>query len=181
MNMLSGFSSHIVTSWSLSGAKVSICISAIEESTFLIWLGNLPYPKLQAYVQSLLDTKNLGDLEDLVDGMDLSEEWGEQNLSLEGHADSNWSTKCIEALRADGTEELFIFVDPRPTPQREIWQNCVRNKQRRMGWKYPPEIYATRFRRHGSKDPLKGMEIERIILQLNGVHFPCLSIYAKDK
>ncbi|EFR03322.1 hypothetical protein MGYG_06319 [Nannizzia gypsea CBS 118893] len=115
--------------------------------------GNLPYPKLQVYVQSLIDTKNLGDLEDLVDGMDLSEEWGEQNLSLEGHADSNWSENCIEALIADGTEEMFIFIDPSPTPQREIWQKCVRNKQRRLGWKYSPEIYATRYRRHGSKDP----------------------------
>lgn len=44
---------------------------------------------------------------------------------------------------------------PTPVPRREIWTDSVRNEQRRIGWKYPPEIYATRFRRRGSasKDP----------------------------
>ncbi|KAI9930326.1 hypothetical protein ASPWEDRAFT_67699 [Aspergillus wentii DTO 134E9] len=37
-------------------------------------MGSLPYPKLDVYTQSLLDTKNGVDLEDIIDAMDLSEE-----------------------------------------------------------------------------------------------------------
>lgn len=35
-----------------------------------------------------MDTKNGVDLEDLIGGMDLSEEWGEQNLDLKGYTDT---------------------------------------------------------------------------------------------
>lgn len=104
-------------------------------------------------MQSLLDTKSGVDLEDLIDGMDLSEEWGEQNLDLEGHTDTEWLEGIIDALQKDGRDEMSIWIDPDPVPRRQLWQEFVQNKQRRMGWKYPPEIYATRFRRHGSKDP----------------------------
>lgn len=37
-----------------------------------------------------MDTKNGVDLEDLIGGMDLSEEWGEQNLDLKGYTDTKW-------------------------------------------------------------------------------------------
>lgn len=104
-------------------------------------------------MQSLLDTKNGVDLEDLIDGMDILEEWGEQNLDLEGHTDTKWLEGIIDTLLKDGRDEMSIWVDPDPVPRRQIWQEVIRNKHRRMGWKYPPEIYATRFRRHGSKDP----------------------------
>ena len=30
-----------------------------------------------------------------------------------------------------------------------------RTRQARMGWKYDPKIYATRYRRHGEADPRK--------------------------
>jgi len=40
------------------------------------------------YAQSLIDTKNSVDLQDLIDGMNLSEEWGEENLDLEGTTDT---------------------------------------------------------------------------------------------
>ncbi|KAL1984729.1 hypothetical protein VTN96DRAFT_8762 [Rasamsonia emersonii] len=115
--------------------------------------GGFPYPKLPVYAESLIVTKNFVDLQDLIDGMNLSEEWVEENLNLEGNTDTEWLERYIQALREDGVKEMFIFVDPTPVPRREIWQELVRNKQRHMGWKYPPEIYATRWRRHGSKDP----------------------------
>src|SRR5947209_2832570 len=105
------------------------------------------------YVQSLIDTRILTDLEDLVDGMDLPKWWGEENLDLEGQTDTKWATDCISALRADGMDPVLIFIDPDPSPRRQIWKACVQQKQKRMGWKYSPELYATRFRRYGSKDP----------------------------
>lgn len=104
-------------------------------------------------MQSLVDTKNGVDLEDVIDGMNLSEEWGEQNLDLGGHTDVKWLEDYADTLREDGRDEMFIFIDSAPVSRHQMWREFVLNKQRRMGWKYPPEIYATRFRRHGSKDP----------------------------
>lgn len=104
-------------------------------------------------MQSLLDTLRLAEMETLIDGMDPSEGWGEENLMLDGCTDSEWADRYIETLREDGVEDMFIFFDNWPTPRRTVWQKAVRNKQRRLGFKYPPERYATRYRRHGSKDP----------------------------
>lgn len=124
--------------------------------TLIIIAASLPYPKLHVYAQSLIDTQNGVDLEDLIDGMDLTEEWGEQNLDLEGDTDSQWAQERGEALTADGAK--FTVINPNAVPRRQYWQESVRNKKRRLGWKYSPEMYATRFRRHGSKDPrLRGM------------------------
>ena len=137
-----------------NGVKVSFGYYPFpRESHLTLQPGGLPYPKLPVYVQSLMDTKTGVDLEDLIDGMDLSEEWGEQNLDLEGYTDTKWLEGYFGAFREDGRDEMFISIDPTPVSRRQMWQEFVRNKQRRMGWKYPPEVYATRFRRHGSKDP----------------------------
>lgn len=136
--------------WSLG--KVFLLYLGILHSN-LNFQGNLPYPKLSVYMQSLIDTKSFVDLADLVDGMNPPEEWGELNLNLNGYTDMGWLEKRVGALREDGTQDMFIFVDSRPVSQRGIWQDIVRSKQRRMGWKYSPERYATRFRKHGSKDP----------------------------
>lgn len=93
------------------------------------------------------------DLEDLIDGMKPSEEWGEQNLDLEGYTDIVWLENFYEAFREDGVDEMFISIDPTPVERRKMWKEYVGAKQRRMGWKYSKEVYATRFRRHGSGDP----------------------------
>lgn len=115
--------------------------------------GGLPYPKLPVYVQSAIDSKSLLDLEELVDGMNLAEEWGHRELDLEGHTDTKWLEDYAQAFRDDGVDEMFIFVDPTPVSRKEIWTHAVRNKHRRLGWKYSPETHATRYRKYGSKDP----------------------------
>jgi hypothetical protein len=50
----------------------------------------LPYPTLPVYAQSLLDGKLGVDLDDLIDGMNLTIECGERNLDLEGTVDAGW-------------------------------------------------------------------------------------------
>jgi hypothetical protein len=83
----------------------------------------LPLPALKPFVQSLLDSNNLVDLEDAVDGMDIQEEWAaEVNLKLTNH-------------------------------QREWWERIARTKQSRMGGKFDTKYYATRYRYHGDRDP----------------------------
>ncbi|GAA89191.1 similar to An12g05550 [Aspergillus luchuensis IFO 4308] len=88
-------------------------------------LGGLPYPKLSVYVQSAIDSKSLLDLEELIDGMDLSEEWGHKTLDLEGQTDTQWLEDRAQAFRDDGVDEMFIFVDPTPVSRREIWLDAV--------------------------------------------------------
>ncbi|KAL4933147.1 uncharacterized protein BDV17DRAFT_279384 [Aspergillus undulatus] len=105
----------------------------------------LPYPKLHVL------------LEDLIDGMDLTEKWGEENLNLLGSTDTPWLGNHYQALRDDfrekGLDEMLIFLDPAPTPRREVWQHSVRNTQKRLGWKRSPENHSSRYREHGSIDP----------------------------
>ena len=115
--------------------------------------GGLPYPKLPVYVQSAIDSKSLLDLEELIDGMDLAEEWGYRELDLGSHTDTKWLEDYAQAFRDDGVDEMFIFVDPTPVSRKEIWTHAVRNKHRRLGWKYSPETHATRYRKYWSKDP----------------------------
>ena len=94
----------------------------------------LPFPSLPAFVQSLLDDVSItsyADLADLVDAMDLSEEWAAAN---------------------------GVKVSDEPYPRtryspRKRWERITRTKQKRMGLKYDPRIYATRYRKHNERDP----------------------------
>jgi hypothetical protein len=70
------------------------------EPSKLEWSKNgIPYPKLEVFAQSLLDTYSLVDLTDLVDGMDLTEEWGSAHLDLSGTNDIAWATQKNERIR----------------------------------------------------------------------------------
>ena len=55
-------------------------------------LNGLPYPQLEVFAPSLLDTLDSVDLEDLVDGMNLTEQWGIENLDLSGTNDVDLGT-----------------------------------------------------------------------------------------
>lgn len=91
----------------------------------------LPFPSLPAFVQSLLDSKNLLDLEDVIDAMNLDEGWAAAN-------------------------DVKISDQPYPEVQASpkwAWENSTRTRQARMGWKYDPKIYATRYRTHNERDP----------------------------
>ena len=116
----------------------------------------LPYPKLHLFVQSTIDTHDAVALADVIDGMDLSEQWGFANLDLTRQEDARWAqwanARMEEIVKTTGT----TFFDRIPTgrfDRKAIWQDSVARKQSRGGWKYPKKLYATRFRMHGSQDP----------------------------
>lgn len=112
----------------------------------------LPYPKLPIFAQSLLDTRNFVDLEDLIDGMNLTLDWGMENLDLEGTIDVDWIRWRANFLNGGQASEGQI-----PTwcnKRLDAWTEMVSDdaKKMRQGHKYLPS-YETRFRKRGQKDP----------------------------
>jgi hypothetical protein len=83
---------------------------------------------LVTLAQSLLDAADFADFEDLVDGMDLTAELAERaGLRLADDVDplTGWS-------------------------RRTAGQRLLAQKQARMGAKYDPRYYTTRFIRQGT-------------------------------
>ena len=80
--------------------------------------GGLPYPSLVAFAQSLLDAQNGAELEDLMDGMNLSEEWGEQNLELDEEIDVQWARGQIARYREAGVDEMFVSLNTEPKKRK---------------------------------------------------------------
>lgn len=122
-------------------------------SNFERSLSGVPYPKLAPFAQSVLDRNDGVALCDLIDAQDLTEEWGEANLDLEGTIDVEWAKRKNAALRSSGVESVVSLCSTAPIPRLKVWERCVKNKTRRLGFKCPKELYATKYRRHGSIDP----------------------------
>ncbi len=132
---------------------------------------HLPYPKLPLFAQSLMERQSLNDFQDLVDGMDLTEAWGEENLRFSDHGEeyAQWVTdknnKIRAALPRDVKEDPLtlrfgpgIYLLPTRVPNfRERFLEAVRTKEGRIegriGIKAPPGLYATQYRLKGSPDP----------------------------
>ncbi|EEP78149.1 predicted protein [Uncinocarpus reesii 1704] len=116
----------------------------------------IPYPKLPVYTQSLLDTLNLVDLDDLVDGMNLTYEWGDENLDLDRGPDANWGRWRADFLSegAKAEDEEIPQWCFNPPSLRTIWRKAVsaEAKRNRQSWKYMPHM-ETRFRKYGQQDP----------------------------
>ena len=117
----------------------------------------LPFPTLPAYAQSLLDGGNAVDLEDLIDGMNLTLEWGEENLDLEGTVDADWIWWKHNLAHDRKLEDVRDEKPPwysSPDSRRDVWvkQTSLEAKKARQTWKYEPGR-ETRFRKAGSKDP----------------------------
>ena len=125
----------------LVGIKLFVLLIPADEVRFAIdqedsivhGKTGLPFPSLPAFVQSLLDSKNHLDLEDIIDAMNLDEEWAAAN-------------------------GIKISDQPYPGVQmspKRAWEKSTRTRQTRMGWRYDPKIYATRYRTHNDQDPRK--------------------------
>lgn len=67
------------------------CHISCEPANFEFGQTGIPFPKLDVFAQSLLDTCNLIGLDDLIDGMNLSTAWGEEHLDLDGITDVDWA------------------------------------------------------------------------------------------
>jgi hypothetical protein len=85
--------------------------------------------------------------------MNLTEEWGKQNLNLEGSIDVKWAQWKRNELLKDGERPMTIWVETRPLLRADIWNRMVTDKVGRMGIKYPEAHYETRFRKKGAPDP----------------------------
>ena len=119
-------------------------------------LRGLPYPKLDVFIQSCLDTRNEVQLCDVVDGTNLPEEWGEENLKLDGFNDVEWAKDVNRRGRefANGKfADWAPFAYDGPRSRREMWQSMVRTKKDRLDWTKPSDIYVTQYRMVGQPDP----------------------------
>ncbi|KAI9836121.1 MAG: hypothetical protein M1819_001737, partial [Sarea resinae] len=132
------------------------CHFECDPTNFEISMMQIPYPKLDVFAQALLDMHRLVDLTDLVDGMDLSKEWGEQHLDLSGTNDTVWAEQKNKAMRASAPYPdayCLLEVCVGPFSRKEAWDRIVSTKARRIKPGLPMEVFATRFRPRGSLDP----------------------------
>ncbi|KAH6634806.1 hypothetical protein B0J18DRAFT_406410 [Chaetomium sp. MPI-SDFR-AT-0129] len=138
----------------------------------------LPYPKLHLFAQSLLERQNMSDIQDLVDGMDLTEEWGDDHLfsnktssaSKEGYA--RWVSNKNAQIRAALPDEVkndpltailgtsLYELGDGPINFRENFNHLARTRQERIGPEYPPGTFVTKFRAKGSPDPRTEIRFE---------------------
>lgn len=116
----------------------------------------LPYPKLECLAQSLLDRQRWVDLEDLVDGMNLGEEWGEEHLDLDRTSNVEYARRKNEIIRATIPETPFselMEMNEHPVALRPIWQEIIATKKRRIGVEMDKDLQETRFFPVGAEDP----------------------------
>lgn len=89
----------------------------------------IPYPRMPQFARSLLLLQNGSDLADFVDGMDLDERWGEENINFD-----DLQLRGVEFTKAQNAEleamdlgQFNINVD-----YRRKWNQVVDNKERRI-------------------------------------------------
>lgn len=111
-------------------------------------LRGLPYPSLRDFAQSCIERRNQVEICDFVDETNLSEEWGEGNLELDGMHNVGW----VRVMQAK--EDVCPRWWPtRPKSKREILQSYVRTKGDRLDCSRPPSRYITQYRHIRSEDP----------------------------
>lgn len=121
----------------------------------------LPYPTLATFLQSCLQTYDRVALADAIDASDVSDEWGQENLDLDGTIDldwAHWKNECMAAAELRGFP-VMGRATIQPFEKRSLWDLMVTNKGARRGWTQPPELFSTRFRLHKSPDPSKKLRV----------------------
>lgn len=112
----------------------------------------VPYPKLELFAQGLLETQRFHDLENLVDGMNLTEEWGNEHLDFSGAGLEDYVKEKNRRIRESLPDSAIFGMGLCPDLKAQ-WQKMVRNKEKRIGTELPKEKYETRFRIRGWGDP----------------------------
>ena len=160
-----GSLAHTYSRFSGDGQRYQFVLVPSEDAhlhcdSSTIWRSHngLPYPALPVLAQCFVDTNDLVALCDLIDGANLTEEWGNRHLELDGTTDVAWAKRMNERLYQS------LEGDPKPMSalfptgivgRRQLWEHWVRAKAGRMGWTQPKEIFETRFRLKNSEDPWK--------------------------
>jgi hypothetical protein len=133
-----------------SGSHVDCSLAKCDRSH-----NGIPYLKLQHFAQSLLDKQNYADLEDLVDGMDLCEAWGEENLQLD-HVPIEYINRKNELIyeTLPGLQGVLVSLST-AADARRAWKRVVYGKRARLipKYSYADKLYLTRFHLIGSLDP----------------------------
>ncbi|KAH6628867.1 hypothetical protein F5144DRAFT_492409 [Chaetomium tenue] len=127
-----------------------------DPANFTRSVRGLPYPKLDVFIQSTLDMYDDLQLVDVVDGTDVSEEWGEEHLDLDGDTDSKWAedlNKRGAQLAGGRFGAITCFANDMPVSKRRLWQEAVRTKERRLDWTKPKEVYVTQYRFRDAPEP----------------------------
>ena len=115
-----------------------------DPSNFTRSLRGLPYPKRDVFLQSCLDTYDMVQLCDVIDGTNVSEEWGEKNLDLEGTNDVEWDEeKNKRGKELGGKWANYLFAWERRRSELEMWQSLVRTKENRLDWTKPKDVFVT--------------------------------------
>ncbi|KAH6887088.1 hypothetical protein B0T10DRAFT_516043 [Thelonectria olida] len=157
-----GSLNHLCPRFKLIGVDFSFIVIPSRHVHFVCESSNirrshhgLPYPKLKIFVQSLLEMSDRVSLFDVVDGSDVSEQWGTENLDLDGTNDVEWSVQRNEDIlhQPGSVPPVFGYMPTQRVNKRELWQWAVNTKQSRRGSTQPPELFSTRFRLHNSMDP----------------------------
>ena len=115
-----------------------------------------------------MERQSVGDLEDLVDGMDLSEKWGEENLKSEdlGEEYAQWVvTKKNARIRAampqdvkDDPINVMLGTEVYELPEEltefmDVFTHLMQTKLRRVGLEAPRGLYVAKYRAKDSLDP----------------------------
>lgn len=91
---------------------------------------------------------------DTIDGTNVSEEWGERNLDLEGINDVEWAKEKNRRGKEFGGKWAFAaFARQGQKSKREMWQSLVRTKKDRLDWTKPNDVFLTQYRVIGAPDP----------------------------
>lgn len=137
-------------------------LEELDESVVERSASGIPYPKLEVFVQNLLSTQQWFNLEHLVDGMDLSLEWGQRHLRLgePSAAEVEYAkrknqkyAKSRERLPTSLLRSAKLISDDPGLDRTKRWTRIVSKKPERIDPYRVIIKYKTQHRPKDSGDP----------------------------
>ena len=154
------FQSVGIKHWFILVPADDLCLKC-EPSNFIHSVRGLPYPRLDIFINTILERHDMLELEDVIDGTDVTEAWGKEHLDLSGTYNNAWA-QAIQA-RGEmlgggrwGPKRSFTSKRGGPAlPKSEVWKKAVDGKKQRMGWEWAcsPEIFSTQYRIKDTPEP----------------------------
>lgn len=92
----------------------------------------------------------------LIDGMDLTEEWGAEHLDLDRTDDTPWAIEKNNRIRASVPLTMGSFMlelSETPFVHKDTWNELVRTKDGRMGEEHSKEVLSTLYYLKDLGDP----------------------------